>query len=228
MKKIAIIIVALVSCVLMNAQDAKVKSRLELKGGKADVVGYAEQQADGGYVIETESGDVFYYSADEIKRISQIDEVAVKVKTRKSLPDVSSDRSKTRGYMGIVEAALGYPGGTLSIVNGYRFSQHFYLGVGLGGNVGEGLNIPVFLQARAEFTKRKVSPYIAFNGGVSYSEYYYYDGYHDIYEMAMLPYLEASFGVRSYLKRHGSMWYGVSAGIMADDFLAMIKIAYSF
>ena len=51
MKRIAIIVAALISCVVMSAQDVKVKSKVELKGGKGEIVGYAEKQDDGGYVV---------------------------------------------------------------------------------------------------------------------------------------------------------------------------------
>lgn len=251
MKRITIFIAALASCLVMSAQDVKVKSRVELKGGKADVVGYAELQSDGGYVVETESGDVFYYSPAEIKKVTQLEVDRVEtVKVKKA----NGDRSKTKGYMGIVEAGLGYYkvdtnfsvlgadpysdsegaiGGSLSVINGYRFSPHFYVGLGIGFDVDyyRGIDFPVFLHLRTEFTKKRISPYLAFSGGFLIP-FNYDSGF----------YLEGAFGIRSHCKKHGSMWYGLTASILqgsysyndgyehGNDSVSAIKfkIAYSF
>lgn len=254
MKRIAIVIAALASCLVMSAQDLKMKSRLELKGGKADVVGYAELQSDGGYVVETESGDIFYYSASEIKKITPLEaDGAERVKTKKT----HADRSKTKGYMGIIEAGVGLSnsygytlsrddnniagydadeyygaGGSVSIINGYRFSPHFYMGLGAGWEVDldNVISFPIYLHMRTEFTKKKVSPYIALSGGYVLP-YLYSGGY----------FLEGALGLRAHCKRHGSMWYGLTASYLVDlpipgeyygDYMEAIaikfKIAYSF
>lgn len=232
MKRITIFIAALASCLVMSAQDVKVKSRVELKGGKADVVGYAELQSDGGYVVETESGDVFYYSPAEIKKVTQLEVDRVEtVKVKKA----NGDRSKTKGYMGIVEAGLGYYkvdgydgfsmistneiGGSLSVINGYRFSPHFYVGLGIGfdADLYSGADFPVFLHLRTEFTKKRISPYLALSGGFTSIEAAYY--------------LEGAFGLRSHCKKHGSMWYGLTASIIDKYYFVSaikFKIAYSF
>lgn len=265
MKRLAIVIAALVSCVVMSAQDVKVKSRVELKGGKADVVGYAAQQDDGGYIVETDAGDVFYYSAAEIKKVTPLESKPAKVKEEKVKEtkvkeikvkepkvkepktlsyDYSGDRSKTKGYMGIIEAGLGMDsysyyhyydnhsydeielGISLSMINGYRFSRHFYVGAGVGiDNIVTGMIIPMFLHLRAETSKKKVSPYIGLSGGLALATY-----------GGVGPYLDASFGLRSDLKKHGSMWYGISVTgssinegqAMDTNITAKIKIAYSF
>lgn len=223
MKRIAIIIAALASCMVMSAQDVKVKSKVELKGGKADVTGYAELQSDGGYVVETESGDVFYYSASEIKRVTPLEvkeAVPVKEKVTKALPDVSGDRSKTKGYMGIVEAGIGTSSG-ISLINGIRFSQHFYMGLGVGVSYDplfyECIFAPVYLNFRTEFTKKKVSPYFAANLGVAY----------DVCCEYISAVAEGSFGLRAYCRKHGSMWYGISGGWSGAPTIGL-KIAYSF
>lgn len=246
MKRIAVIIAVLASCLVMSAQDAKVKSRIELKGGKADVVGYAQLQDDGGYVVETESGDVFYYSASEIKKITDLEATKSKeekVKASKRAPyDFGNDRSKKKGYMGIVEAGIGLnsynwgysengdyhetsyidPELSLSIINGYRFSPHFYAGVGIGfNNTVNDFSLPLFLHLRSEFTKRRTSPYIALSGGVVLN-----GG----------AFLEGALGLRTHLKKHGSLFYGLSVGYVGDDeedywfsaILTCFKLAYSF
>ena len=247
MKRIAIIIAALASCLVMSAQDVKVKSRVELKGGKADVVGYAELQADGGYVVETESGDVFYYSAAEIKKVTQLEaekvsDSKVKIEKAKISYDFSSDRSKNRGYMGIIEAGIGlnsyqcgsqdYNYGEITMetsvvfINGYRFSPHFYAGVGIGfNNTFNDFSLPLFLHLRSEFTKKRTSPYVALSGGVTIP-----------YSNDTGIFLEGAFGFRTHLKKHGSIWYGLSAGCVSESWedyysnavLMCFKLAYSF
>lgn len=249
---------ALISCVVMSAQDVKVKSKVELKGGKGEIVGYAEKQDDGGYVVETESGDVFYYSVSEIKKITQLEakeekvkEEKVKIVEEKPTYDFSGDRSKTKGYMGIVEAGIGlncynsYKIEGLSesnnysevvfepsvvLINGYRFSPHFFAGLGIGfNNTLENFSLPLFLHLRTEFSKKKNSPYLALSGGVTLP-----------YEYEMGGFCELNFGLRSHLSKHGSMWYGLSVGFVSeysrydtityDDTseLLSFKIAYSF
>ena len=246
MKRIAIVIAALASCLVMSAQDLKMKSRLELKGGKADVVGYAELQSDGGYVVETESGDIFYYSASEIKKITPLEaDGAERVKTKTT----HADRSKTKGYMGIIEAGIGLSesysystyvsddnydgddysgaGGSVSIINGYRFSPHFYMGLGAGleFDMDNVFSFPIYFHLRTEFTKKKVSPYIALSGG--YVLPYLHEGGY---------FLEGAFGLRAHCKGHGSMWYGLTASSLSEsgsgDYMEAIaikfKVAYSF
>jgi len=261
MKRIAVIIAVLASCLVMNAQDAKVKSRVELKGGKADIIGYVESQDDGGYVVETESGDIFYYSASEIKRVTFLeahnldDMKSQKVKKSKSEKvrkeriayDAGGDKSKTRGYMGLLEAGLGlasisygyedlngwhdyYYGvfnPSISFINGYRFSRHFFLGVGVGiDNPLDEFSIPVFLHLRSEFTKKRTAPYIALSGGVTIP-----------YSNDLGSYFEGTLGLRTHCRKHGSFWYGLSVGMInetcgedyySDALSFMFKLAYSF
>ena len=234
MKRIAIIVAALISCVVMSAQDVKVKSKVELKGGKGEIVGYAEKQDDGGYVVETESGDVFYYSVSEIKKITQLEakeekvkEEKVKIVEEKPTYDFSGDRSKTKGYMGIVEAGIGlncYNSDEIEgvsvvnnysevvfepsvvLINGYRFSPHFFAGLGIGfNNTLENFSLPLFLHLRTEFSKKKNSPYLALSGGVTLP-----------YEYEMGGFGELNFGLRSHLSKHGSMWYGLSVGFVSE------------
>ncbi|MBO5933438.1 MAG: hypothetical protein J6Q19_06935 [Bacteroidaceae bacterium] len=99
--------------VLMTAQDTKVWSKVELINGKTDLIGSVLQQPDGGYLVETETGDVFYYSQDEIKNITTLisDEAkkqARQLKKQEQMLTLGKDRSKIKGLMCIVEGGLGY------------------------------------------------------------------------------------------------------------------------
>ena len=97
---------------MLNAQENKVKSIVELNGTKDSLFGYVSQYPDGSYLVETDAADIFYYSASEVKRVSAIP-------------------LKSKGYMGLVEAGVGEPM-SISVVNGYRFSPSFFLGLGIG------------------------------------------------------------------------------------------------
>lgn len=242
MKRIAIILVALASCLVMSAQDVKQKSKIEFKGGKADVVGYAELQDDGGYVVETESGDIFYYSAAEIKKVTRLEaEKDSKNKAEKDSKNIGYN-SKNRGYMGIIEAGIGMNGYvygnesnngmstgaemSFTFINGYRFSPHFYAGVGVGcNNTFADFSLPLFLHLRSDFTKKKTSPYAALSAGITIP-----------WSNDMGAFIEGSFGFRTRFNNHGSMWYGLSVGLLretagsyySNSTLLCFKVAYSF
>jgi len=223
MKKLFVVFVTLVSCLMLNAQEKRVKSLVELNGSKDSLFGYVSQYPDGSYLVETDAADIFYFSASEVKRVSAI-----------SL--------KSKGYMGLVEAGVGYPSGSISVVNGYRFSPMFFLGLGVGYRlVGDisGNCIPIFLQARTELSRRirKVAPYIALNLGVAYiHNYVQYDynpwtyDYTAIVESIGDPMVDFTFGLRSDCRKHGAMWYGICFGALLDPdaMYLTFKLAYSF
>ena len=207
MKKLFVVFVTLVSCLMLNAQEKRVKSLVELNGSKDSLFGYVSQYPDGSYLVETDAADIFYFSASEVKRVSAIP-------------------LKSKGYMGLVEAeAGGFEG--VSIINGYRFSPVFFLGFGLGGGFsvlsGE-LHANYYLQARIELSRgrvKKTAPYLAFNLGVtSYEEHDYSDTYSECIPMGGI-----TFGFRSYCRNHGALWYGITSGFPS---LAGLKLAYSF
>jgi len=73
MKKILILTFLLLSAVVVaNAQERE-KKVLELTNGNT-VTGYVEQQSDGGWQLETESGDIIFYSAAEVKNVRLYDD----------------------------------------------------------------------------------------------------------------------------------------------------------
>lgn len=205
---------------MLNAQDKKVKSLVELNGTKDSLFGYVSQYPDGSYLVETDAADIFYYSASEVKRVSAIP-------------------LKSKGYMGLVEAEVGYPSYSISVVNGYRFSPMFFLGLGVGYRElydysGFDSCIPIFLQARTELSRRirKVAPYIAFNIGVAHIEYSYYDHHYQSWMRNSVgdPMVDFTFGLRSDCRKHGAMWYGICFGALLDPdaMYLTFKLAYSF
>ena len=199
MKKLFVVFVTLVSCLVLNAQENKVKSIVQLNGSKDYLYGYVSQYPDGSYLVETDAADIFWFSASEVKRVSAIP-------------------LKSKGYMGLVEAEVGGCEG-ISIIYGYLFSPNFFLGIGVGGgySVEYGPIFPFFLQARTEFTKgrvKKTAPYLAFNLGVAMATKY-----------GSIPKADITFGFRSYCRNHGALWYGITAGFPSA---LSLKLAYSF
>ena len=94
----------------------------------------------------------------------------------------SKDASSEKGYYGLMDVTGGYihkwePGSAqapydfmlgASYVNGYRFSSHFSIGLGVGLNYYfdfQQLSAPLFLHLNADIQKRDVTPYIALNVG---------------------------------------------------------------
>ena len=103
------------------------------------------------------------------------------------------------GYYGLLEASGGYiykyvPGSEtapqdfmlgVSYVNGYRFSPHFAMGLGVGVNYYfdfEQFSAPVYLHLTADLLKRDITPYISLNIGNNFQlnggkyNYGIYDG----------------------------------------------------
>lgn len=69
MRKVCILIVAVLVSLSLSAQETKSLSTVILNNGMS-INGYVEPQADGGYKVTSESGDVFYYSSSDVKRIN--------------------------------------------------------------------------------------------------------------------------------------------------------------
>lgn len=94
----------------------------------------------------------------------------------------SVDSQSEKGYYGLLEVSGGYihkwlPGSIqapydfmlgVSYVNGYRFSPHFAMGLGVGLNYyfdNQQITAPLFMHLNTNILKRKVTPYIALNLG---------------------------------------------------------------
>ena len=107
--------------------------------------------------------------------------------------------AQEKGYYGLLEASGGYiykymPGAEtapqdfmlgVSYVNGYRFSPHFAMGLGVGVNYYfdfEQFSAPVYLHLTADLLKRDITPYISLNIGNNFQlnggkyNYGIYDG----------------------------------------------------
>lgn len=223
---------------VMSAQTQKVKQRVELKNG-GEVVGYVAEQTDGSFLVETETGDMFFYTPSEIKKIVELADIEVKKVKASVEADGQDGQYKRRGYMGMVSGGIGidapdaYPAVSATVVNGYRFSPHFYLGIGTGFQFDgwrEGA-IPLYLYAMSEFSNKRTSMYMDFSYGYAAS-----------FESDSSSHMEVSLGVRTRMKKNPNhaMWYGLSVclfeytewygGMTSSVQLPIIqfKISYSF
>jgi len=157
-----------------SAQDQEI---LRLKDG-TEIVGVIERLPNGGARVTDINGDTFVFAADEIALITNAEQKAKQEK---------AEKRKKSGYAGIVEAGIGYSlnGGvyfSAGMINAYKFSPYFYLGVGVdvrttsiwdGGYYYrysfQSFAVPVYLHLRYSILggrqNNKVSPFIACNIG---------------------------------------------------------------
>ena len=68
MKKLLMLAVVLLGVATMAQAQERVLKILDLKNGQ-EVKGYVMRQQDGSWMVETESGDAFFYAADEVAAV---------------------------------------------------------------------------------------------------------------------------------------------------------------
>ena len=217
----------------MRAQDAApAPSIIRLHNG-TEITGTVERQPDGSLRVTDQAGDMFVFSPDEVLRITSEDGVGAK-----------SKGETKKGYMGLVELGMGSStwtggfAGTVDVVNGYRFSPYFYLGVGVSFRLSTlekyypsryiytytSSGLPLYLHMRSSFlgNGRRASPYAAVSFG--------YDA------MGLLEFVwDMSLGSEFRLGKRKSLWAGIGLagnvwtggyGLMALDFTG--KVGFSF
>ena len=157
-----------------GAQEQEI---LQLKDG-TEIVGVIERLPNGGARVTDINGDTFVFAADEIALITNAEQKAKQEK---------AEKRKKSGYAGIVEAGIGYSlnGGvyfSAGMINAYKFSPYFYLGVGVDVRTtsiwdcpydysysSQSFAVPVYLHLRYSILggrqNNKVSPFIACNIG---------------------------------------------------------------
>lgn len=208
MKKVLLFIACILCALTLSAQEQKIKQKIQLKDG-TEIIGYVAPQGDGSYVIENEAGDIFFYTAAEIRKIVEIQDVKVKTVKAKEVPTpktATPSDYKTKGYMGIVNGYIGNALGA-TIINGYRFSPHFYLGIETGFRVDPEFSgcIPLNIYMMSEFSKKRVSMFADFSGGALMS----------IGSDEPYPQCSLTLGVRNRMRKNArlAMWYGLNLGV---------------
>lgn len=220
MKNLLVFVLCTCFAIGMQAQNQKVKQKVQLKDG-TEIIGYVAPQADGSYVIQNEAGDMFFYTGAEIKKIVEIEEAKVKtiekkdksVNSKEPVSATSGKEYKKKGYMGIVSGHIG-SALSVSIINGYRFSPHFYLGIETGVGFDILLETPqvpsINLYLMSEFSKKRVAMFADLSGGI----------YYDIWEGAVNPQAALTLGVRNRFRKNPNhaMWWGLNFGIRGWEY----------
>ncbi len=159
MKRLLFTLLTLLLVGTMQAQEKKLRT-IRLKSG-IEITGTVINEIPGQEItIQTAGGDTFIYQAYEIDYNGR--------------PDKKEYNNRYNCYRGFVKVGAGIPlnGGLLfipsvMISNGYQFSPHFYVGLGLGC-IGTTYDtyMAVTLNTHSQLTKdRKVSPYVDLNLG---------------------------------------------------------------
>ena len=215
-----------VVCAVMFSFEASAQEQeiLRLKNG-TEITGIIERLPNGGARVTDINGDTFVFAADEIALIK-------KAKQEKA------EKRKNSGYAGIVEAGVGYSlneGAYFSagMINAYKFSPYFYLGVGVDfrttyiwewydGYGSQSFAVPVYLHLRYSILggrqNNKVSPFIACN-----------IGYDVTTNTGML--LEPYVGIEIKNLKKGAMWLAFDLPVYIGGYGFMdigLKLGWSF
>ena len=222
----------LLSAIALKAQE---KEYLFLKD-RTEICGVISRQPDGGVSVVDQYGDEFVFAADEIRYIAN-----------QKQKNWAERIYRRKGYFGIVEASLGGDildgsGAVFSIgvINGYKVSRYFYVGLGLGIGVREVssyddsyesyyynvLEIPIYAHFRYSIIGGRncaVSPYISSDIGVNNEISSQYE--------SIGVYFSPSLGVEIRSKRVGTFWVGLNfpMSFTYDGYIGMaLRVGYSF
>ena len=229
MKKLIFTLCA-VFCAVMFSFEASAQDQgiLKLKDG-TEITGIIERLPDGGARVTDINGDTFVFAADEIALITNAEQKAKQEK---------AEKRKNSGYAGIVEAGVGYSlnGGayfSAGMINAYKFSPYFYLGVGVDFRTtsiwdwyneysSQSFAVPVYLHLRYSILggrqNNKVSPFIACN-----------IGYDVTTNTGML--LEPYVGIEIKNLKKGAMWLAFDLPVYIGGYGFMdigLKLGWSF
>lgn len=226
--KFAVIMtVMLLSAIALKAQE---KEYLFLKDW-TEICGVISRQPDGGVSVEDQYGDEFVFAADEIRYIAN-----------QKQKNWAERIYRRKGYFGIVEASLGSgiadgPIFSIGVINGYKVSPYFYVGLGLGIGVHmemsyytyrnyNVLEIPIYAHFRYSIIGGRncaVSPYISSDIGVNNQISSQSD--------STGVYFSPSLGVEIRSKRVGTFWVGLNfpMSFTYDGYIGMaLRVGYSF
>lgn len=231
MKKVFFIILGLFCAIMLSAQTDKTKCKIELKDGSV-LIGYVAQQSDGSYVVESESGDIFYYTANEIRRIIELGKDNVQIERSQS--GMLYVGKKEKKYHGMVSGGVGISndpwGGEKELIISahyifsYRFSPSFSLGLGVGVEYDDTrfFSIPVYANVLYKFSNKRVSPYISLGFG----------GQLPIEDLIFGPFLDATIGLSFKNESGKPLGVGLSIGYCDADWGTSIpvqlKVAFGF
>lgn len=163
MKRLVTFLSFLLICFIANAQS-NYEEVIYLKNGSV-IHGIIVEFVPGVSIKIKSGSNVFFYKMEEIEKITR------------ELPEKGSGNGagdygfKPKGFGASYEMGLiAFPGDftafSIILVNGYRFSPHFFMGLGLGAEVASGfVSVPAYLDFRAYFLKSRITPYFDFGAG---------------------------------------------------------------
>lgn len=150
------------------------KDVVYLKNGSIIKGTLIEITPDKGVKIETADHSIFVYPLNEVDKI-----VKETTESGKEEPKAPA-KIFVKGYQAFIElGVIGNLGdadgnsseggmGKLNIINGYRFSNHLYAGLGVGVRISKlSPLIPIFADARYFILNKKTTPYISCDIGYS-------------------------------------------------------------
>ncbi len=145
-----------------------------------DTIAYQYELIQSVYLPKSREARVINPAADMKTRMT-----AAQIAAQKRATDnVTGYLPKSKGYMGIIEANVGYGlteksagsemgAGRLqaTLINGYKFNPYFYLGLGTGVNYylshENNLSVPLYGHMRVDFMDQNTTPYLALNLGAN-------------------------------------------------------------
>jgi len=123
------------------------RSEVTLKNGSV-ILGLIKTENDSTLKIKIKGGSVLHYSKDEIISIEAYDYTDTKGIIYSTI---------NYGYMPGINASKSF-----HIINGYRFNNHWNLGIGVGKeSVGNQDYIPLFLHGQYNLLKANTTPFIS-------------------------------------------------------------------
>ncbi|MEO8088590.1 MAG: hypothetical protein ABI763_17360 [Bacteroidota bacterium] len=193
---IALLLAFSLPCVV-NAQSGY-EDVVYLKNGSIIHGTIIEQIPNESIKIQTKDKNIFVYKIDEVLKMTKEETTRSVDSGRHSRDAATKDNMKKNGYTNITELSFGRsfknttttyydgfnsyvndthadevnnnPSIGVQTINGYKFSPYVSAGIGVGFNIySQVLLVPVFVGVRANLLDKRVTPFLAFDVGYSYS-----------------------------------------------------------
>lgn len=183
MKKTMILFAMLFGIVLFCAAQSKVDV-LHLKDGSI-IRGQVVEETPRQVKIKLSDGSIFVYNADLVDKI--VTETYSYRRESRDMTSIKRDRSNRgdrglRGYNAFIESGFTFGDETcfdmISTVHGYQFNNHLFLGGGMALHNYDGIGddddtyfaVPIFVNFRANFMNKKVTPFADARLGYTYGD----------------------------------------------------------
>ncbi len=194
MKKAITFILSILISLFAFGQATNWEDVIYLKDGGIVRGTIIEQIPNKSFKIQTKDRNVLVYNIDLIEKITK-EEISPEISNKTIKPNNNKlNTCKIKGFSNITEigCVLGigkmskelFPENksqlvneeknfSLTTINGYQFNSHFFLGFGIGTEIGKYVfNIPIFLDFRYYLLNNKVSPFAGC--GIGYAPQWLY------------------------------------------------------